>query len=413
MPFTYTALDRTGKRVSGSVPADSRAAAMDAVMSQGLSPISLAEAVAKNGRKAVDYRGPGAAAARGAAGKVPAKALEAFTRELANLLSAGLSLSRALALLKRETSQPAAKATWTSIHDDVIGGEALADAMAKFPKTFPSIYIAMVRAGEQGGFLPIVLQQITDFRAREQELKGKVKTAMIYPLALATVATGVLIFLLTFFIPKFSGIFAQFGSKLPLLTQIVVAISTRVITWGPFVAIGLFFASIAFKKWRETPKGKRAVERTILATPALGTVVARFALVRFTRMLGTLVGAGVPLIASLRTAKEAIGNDALGDAVGDAIGEVQRGTALSKALSGNSQLFPASVIEMISVAEETGRLDKELVRLSIAYEGDLDRNLKILVAVAEPLVLVVMAAVIGTVVVSMLLPVFSLQDMIN
>jgi type II secretory pathway component PulF len=410
--FTYTALDRSGKRVSGSIPADNRAAAMDAVMGLGLSPISLAEAKGKNG-SAVDYRGPGAAAARAANAKVPGKSLEAFTRELANLLGAGLSLSRALALLKRETSQPAAKATWTSIHDDVIGGEALADAMAKFPRTFSTVYVAMVRAGEQGGFLPIVLQQITDFRAREQELKGKVKTAMIYPVALAVVASGVLIFLLTFFIPKFSGIFEQFGSKLPMLTQIVVAISSRLITWGPFVAVGLVFAFIAFNKWRETPKGRRAVERALLATPALGTVIARFALVRFTRMLGTLVGAGVPLVAALRTAKEAIGNDALSDAVGEAINQVQRGTALSKALSGNAQLFPASVIEMISVAEETGRLDKELVRLSVAYEGDLDRNLKIVVAIAEPLVLVVMAAVIGTVVVSMLLPVFSLQDMIN
>ena len=413
--FTYTALDRTGKRVSGSIPADSRAAAMDAVMSQGLSPLSLAEAVAKNGKsngKAIDYRSPDTAAAR-AALKVPGKSLESFTRELANLLSAGLSLSRALALLKRETSQPSAKAAWTSIHDDVIGGESLADAMAKFPRTFSTIYLAMVRAGEQGGFLPIVLTQITEFRAREQELKGKVKTAMIYPIALATVATGVLIFLLTFFIPKFSGIFEQFGSKLPLLTQVVVAISSRMIKFGPFVAIGLFFAFVAFKKWRETPKGRRAVERALLATPALGTVIARFALVRFTRMLGTLVGAGVPLIAALRTAKEALGNDTLADAVGIAIGDVQRGTALSKALSNNAQLFPASVIEMISVAEETGRLDKELVRLSVAYEGDLDRNLKIVVAIAEPLVLVVMAAVIGTVVVSMLLPVFSLQDMIN
>jgi type IV pilus assembly protein PilC len=155
------------------------------------------------------------------------------------------------------------------------------------------------------------------------------------------------------------------------------------------------------------------MEKMLLATPLLGTVMARFALVRFARMLGTLVGAGVPLVTSLKTAREAIGNQTLADSVTHAIEQVQRGTSLSKALSENRRLFPASVIEMISVAEETGRVDQELIRLATAYETDLDRQLRMLVALAEPLLLIIMAALIGTVVVSMLLPVFTLQDMIN
>jgi type II secretory pathway component PulF len=155
------------------------------------------------------------------------------------------------------------------------------------------------------------------------------------------------------------------------------------------------------------------IERFMLKTPVLGTVAARFALVRFCRMLGTLVGAGVPLVTSLRVAREAIGNQTLADTVTHAIEEVQRGSALSKSLAGNALLFPASVIEMISVAEETGRLDQELVRLSVSYEGDLDRNLRMLVALAEPLLLMVMAAIVGTIVVGMLLPVFTLQDLIK
>ena len=408
--FAYTALDRQGKRVTGTVPAESRADAMDFVMGKGLSPVSLSE------------MSNGAAAATKSAGrgfslsnptKVPQREVESFTRELANLLAAGLSLSRALALLKREAHHPAAKATWTQIHDDVVGGEALADSLAKAPKTFSTVYVAMVRAGEAGGFLPLVLGQIADFRQREQELKGKVKTAMIYPIALACVASCVLVFLLTFFIPKFSGIFEQFGSKLPYLTQIVVAISSWLIHYGVFLAIGIAIGVWAMRKWLETDAGRRAWERAILATPALGTVIARFSLVRFCRMLGTLVGAGVPLIASLRVAREAIGNQSMSDVVNNSIEQVQRGIALSKSLAGNERFFPASVIEMISVSEETGRLDKELVRLAASYEVDLDRNLKTLVALAEPLLLVVMAAVIGTVVVSMLLPVFTLQDMIN
>ncbi|MGN6506393.1 MAG: type II secretion system F family protein [Tepidisphaeraceae bacterium] len=405
--FAYTAIDRQGRRTTGAIAADSRAAAMDAVMSQGLSPISIKESAAAAGGAG------GMKLSLGSSTKIPAKAVEAFTRELANLLAAGLSLSRSLALLKREVSNQAAKAAWTKIHDSVVGGESLGDSLAKFPQAFSSVYIAMVRAGEAGGFLHVVLQQISDFRQREQDLKGKVKAAMIYPAALACVATAVLIFLLTFFIPKFSGIFAQFGSKLPFLTQVVVMISGWLIHYGPFIALGVAGIVYMVRRWMQTDQGRRTVERAILATPALGIVVARFALIRFSRMLGTLVGAGVPLISSLRVAKEALGNETLADSVGQAIEQVQRGTALSVALSPNKQLFPASVIEMIAVAEETGRVDKELVRLSVAYEADLDRTLKTLVALAEPLLLIIMASIIGTVVVSMLLPVFTLQDMIN
>ena len=402
--FTYIAIDKSGKRTTGTVGADSRAAAMDEVMRLGLSPLSLQETGAKDSSSAV---------IDGAPAKVPGKAVEAFTRELANLLAGGLPLARALALLKREAAHPAARTTWTKIHDDVVGGESLGDSLAKFPQAFSGVYVAMVRAGEAGGFLHLVLQQISDFRERERDLTGKVKAAMIYPLALATVATVVLIFLLTFFIPKFSGIFAQFGSKLPLLTQFVVSISNGLLKYGPFIAAALVVAVIMARRWSATPPGRRFLEQLVLKTPVLGTVAARFALVRFCRMLGTLIAAGVPLVASLRVAREALGNQSLADSISHAIEQVQRGTALSKALSANQQLFPASVIEMIAMAEETSRVDKELVRLAGAYEGDLDRHLRMFVALAEPLLLVIMAALIGTVVVSMLLPVFTLQDMIN
>jgi type II secretory pathway component PulF len=406
--FTYTALDRAGRQLTGTVPAPNKAAAMDQVISQGLSPLSIAEA-----------KGSGAAAtaataeARPPSTRVPQAALESFTRELANLLAAGLPLSRALHLLRREVSNPGAKHVWSRVHDDVVGGVSLADAMSKWPRVFSSVYVAMVRAGESGGFLHVVLQQIADFRTREQELRGKVKAALVYPCVLAVLAVAVLIFLLTFFIPRFSGIFAEFGGKLPWLTQVIVAASGYLTKYGYVLAVVVVIAIVAIKRGLATEGGNRLLERATLGTPLVGKVAARFALVRFARMLGTLVGAGVPLVASLRTAKEALGNQTLSDAVAHAIEEVQRGTALSKSLSNNTLLFPASVIEMIAVAEETGRLDKELVRLSVAYEGELDRNLRMLVALAEPLMLFLMAGLIGTVVVGMLLPVFNLSDLIK
>jgi type II secretory pathway component PulF len=270
-----------------------------------------------------------------------------------------------------------------------------------------------VRAGEAGGFLPIVLQQIADFRTRDQELKGRIKAAMVYPCVLALLATAVLIFLMTFFIPRFSTLFEEFGSKLPWLTQVIVAISDWLTKYGWVLLIAAAGGLFAFRNSMSTPSGRRFWERTLLKTPLVGTIVARFALVRFCRMLGTLVGAGVPLVTSLRVAREALGNQTLADAVTHAIEEVQRGQPLSRSLASNPLLFPASVIEMIAVAEETSRVDKELVRLSLSYEGELDRNLRMLVAVVEPAMLIVMASLIGTVVVGMLLPVFTLQDMIK
>lgn len=401
--FVYTALDREGRQKSGALPADSRAAALDQVTTLGLSPISLEQQ---------DTPGAGSSAMF-KSDRISQASVESFTRELANLLAAGLPLSRALALLHREASQPGAKKAWAEIHDDVVGGDSLGDALAKWPKAFSTVYVAMVRAGESGGFLPLVLQQIDDFRTREKDLKGKVKAAMVYPAMLALIACAALVFMMLFFIPRFSSIFAEFGSKLPALTRVIMAMSNLMMSYGLVVALAVVLLVLGVKRAITTEAGRRVIERMMLKTPAVGRVVARFALVRFCRMLGTLVGAGVPLVAALRTAKEALGNQTLSDAVSHAIEEVQRGASLAKSLGTCPALFPASIIEMVTVAEETGRLDKELIRLSTTYEGDLDRQLRMLVALAEPALLFMMAGIIGTVVVGLLLPVFTLQDLVK
>ena len=407
--FAYTALSKDGRRTSGTLSADTRAAAISQVTRQGLSPLKVDEA-----KSAAAAKKKASKEAPVVAGRVPAKAVEAFTRELANLLAGGVPLSRAMALLRKESSNPAAKQLWTELHEDVVGGTAFADALAKHPKSFSSVYVAMVRAGEAGGFLDVVLTQISDFRAREADLKGKVKAALVYPIVLAFLAVGVLIFLMTFFIPRFTGIFAQFGANLPALTVFIIALSHGVASkWGLAVAAVAVALGLAIKQASATKEGKRQLELAMLSTPLLGQVVSHFALVRFTRMLGTLVGAGVSLVTSLRTAREAIGNQTLADTVSHAIEQVQRGEALSQALASSPKLFPASVIEMVAVAEETGRLDKELMRIATTYEADLDRQLRLLVAVGEPMMLFLMAGVIGTIVVGMLLPILNLQDVVK
>ncbi len=407
--YAYTALNKEGRRTTGTLSADSRAAAMAQMSRQGLTPVTIDEA-----KDAAAAAKKAQAASSSAGIKVSQKAVENFTRELANLLAGGVPLSRALSLLRREASNAAAKQLWSEIHDDVVGGTALADALAKFPRSFSQVYVAMVRAGEAGGFLDVVLAQIADFRTREADLVGKVKAAMVYPIILGLLAVGVLIFLLTFFIPRFQSIFTQFGGNLPTLTKIIIAASQIVGSkYGIIVAAAVFVGVIIFRRAIETENGRRKFEVAMLTLPGVGKIIAHFALVRFSRMLGTLVGAGVPLVASLRVAREAIGNQTLADTVQHAIEEVQRGSSLSKSLVGSPRLFPPSVVEMVAVAEETGRLDKELLRMATSYEGELDRQLRLLVSVAEPAMLFMMAGIIGTVVIGMLLPVFNLQDLIH
>jgi type II secretory pathway component PulF len=346
-------------------------------------------------------------------GRVSKGEVEAFTRQLANLLAAGVPLSRGLNILSREAAKPAAGKLWATVHDQVAGGMSLADSLSMHPRVFSPVYVAMVRAGETGGFLDVVLEQIATFRSREQDLKNKVLSALLYPAILAVLAGGIIVFLLTFFIPRFSTMFAEFGGSLPALTRTIVAASRLLVQYWFVLVLVIALAVFGIRRALSSEEGRRVLERITLQAPLFGRVISRFALVRFSRMLGTLVGSGVPLVAALRVAKEAIGNQVLADTVTGAIDDVQRGTGLARSLESCSLLFPNSVIEMISVAEESSRLDKELVRLAASYEQELDRYLKMAVTLIEPALLFVMAALVGTVVIGMLLPIFSLQQLIR
>ena len=402
--FTYKAIDAAGAKASGTVSAHTRPAALEQVAREGLVPVSIHE------QRPPDKVQTGLSLGRG---RVPQTVVEAFHRELANLLTAGVPMMRALNILCRETSHPVAKKQWSAVQDDVAGGTSLADAMSKWPRSFPPVYVAMVKAGETGGFLDVVLMQIADFQSRQRSLMSKVRSSFAYPAVLAVLAVGVLAFLLTYFIPRFSSLFMEFGGALPRLTRAIVAVSQAAVDYGLIIVLTLVMIAVVTRRVLRSPSGRRMAERAILRLPAVGAIVANFALVRFCRMLGTLLGAGVPLVVSLRVAREAIGNETLADTVGKAIEQVRQGGSLARSLAGSEKLFPASVIEMIAVAEEASRLDTELKRLALVYEEELDRRLRTLVSLAEPILLFVMAGIVGTIVVGMVLPVFTLQELIR
>ncbi len=418
--FQYKALQLDGKTAVGELEAGGRQEAFRQMEERGLKPISLAE---KSGAVVAKPSKSGGAppavtpavTPRGLfqPNKVTPRMLENFTRLLSSLLAAGVPLSRALVILCKEAAAPAAAAKWKEVHNSVIDGVSLADSMAQSPETFPRVYVAMVEAGETGGFLDLVLAQIADFQAREKDLRSKVTTAMIYPAILLMMTFAVLIFLMVFFIPRFQIIFAGFGATLPLLTRMIIAVSHAMIHYGIYMAGAVVIAVFLIRGWIVSEKGRRTWEGLILRAPVVGPLMAQFAMARFCRMLGTLLGAGVPLVQSLNVARKSIGNQILVDAVSNAIDRVKEGGQLGKSLGECSNLFSGSVIEMIAVAEESGRLDVELVRIATVTESDLDRQLKTAVSIAEPMILFFMATVIGTIFIGMLVPIFSMSEHIK
>jgi type II secretory pathway component PulF len=422
--FQYKALQTDGKTAVGKLEAGGRQEAFRQIEERGLRPISLAEKgngapVKSNGPTIKSSPAPAAAAAPAPgpgqkalfqSNKVTSKMLENFTRLLSSLLAAGVPLSRALVILTKEASAPVAAAKWKEVHNAVIDGVSLADAMERAPETFPKVYVAMVEAGETGGFLDVVLAQIADFQAREKDLKAKVSAAMIYPVILLLMTFAVLTFLMVFFIPRFKLIFQGFGANLPMITQMIIGVSNFMIHYGLWGALALIVGVFLIRGWMTSEKGRRTWEGIILRTPVVGPLLGQFAMARFCRMLGTLLGAGVPLVQSLSVARKSIGNQILVDAVGNSIDRVKEGGQLGKSLGECRDLFSGSTLEMISVAEESGRLDQELTRIAAITESDLDRHLKAAVSIVEPLILVFMAAVVGTIFIGMLYPILTLSE---
>lgn len=406
--FQYKAMRADGTLVEESLNATGRQAALSQIESLGLTPVRIAE----SGATALTPSTAAASPPR-LGRRVAPKLLENFTRLLSSLLAAGVPFSRALVILHREATDPTAKAKWKEIHDHVVDGSSLSNAMAQSPETFPRVYVAMVEAGEAGGFLDLVLSQIADFQAREKDLRSKVLAALIYPSVLLFLAVAVIIFLMVFFIPRFQLVFQGFNAELPLITEMIVATSEGVRDYGIFVAVAIGLTAYGLRRWLASPLGRRKWEGWLLKLPAIGPLVAQYAMARFCRMLGTLLGASVPLINALNVARRSIGNQILVDAVSTSIDDVKGGKPLGLSLARNRELFPSAVVEMISVSEESGRLDEELIRIAAVTEGDLDRQLKSVVSFAEPILLFLIAAFIGTIFIGMLIPIFSLQDHIQ
>jgi type II secretory pathway component PulF len=406
--FDYKAVEAGGKPQEGRIEAGGRHEALRMLEQRGWTPVRVREETGAAGKKDgqpfdLPWRSQ----------KVPFAALEDFTRSLSSLLAGHVPLSRALTILYKETAHAAAAKRWRELHDLVIDGVPLAEAMNRAPDVFPRIYVAMVEAGEAGGFLDVVLGQIADFQAREKELRAKVMAALMYPAVLLFLAIAVLVFLMVFFIPRFQTLFEGFDAALPALTLVIVGISQVLRAWGVYLLGVLFAAGFLGRRWFSKDSSRRLWESWLLRAPVVGPLAAQLAMARFCRMLGTLLGAGVSLMSALSVARRSLGYQTLIDLVADSTERVKKGEALGASLAACRSLFAGSTLEMIAVAEESGRLDQELVRLAGVTETALDRQLKTAVALAEPLMLFAIAGFIGTIFVGMVIPIFTIQDHIK
>jgi len=404
--YSYKAADSSGKIVTGVLEADEEKKVVAELQTLGLIPMRIALTTGNGNRLGLNVSEQFLSLFHG----VSSKDVMAFTQDLATLLEAGLPVDRALSLLIESAGKERFKMVVNDILKTVQGGGYLSDALAKHPKAFTSFYVSMVRAGEAGGVLEAVLSRLGEFLESAQELKDYIKSAMVYPVFLVGVGGMSIIVLLTFVIPKFSIIFSDMGQAIPLSTQFLLGISHLLqFYWWAILAVlgaGYFF----LRKYLKTPTGRLKFDRKKMKFPVVGDLIKKIEVARFARTLGTLTKSGVPILQALTLVKDILENKVISAAMENVYARVKEGDRLSKPLR-DTGIFPPLAIQMITVGEETGRLDRMLLRVAESYEKMVRNTVKRLISLLEPAMILFMGLVVGFVVVSMLMAVFSMNEM--
>ncbi len=395
--YNFQALGETGQRTQGTLTANNEREVMSMLDSKGLFPLSI------------ELSSSGARIARGGR-SVPSRVMATFFSQLADLLRAGVPLLRALELLERQRTNVNLSGILREVHIKVADGTTLADALAAYPRAFNELSVSMVRAGQEGGFLEDVLERIANFTEHQEDLKAKVIGALAYPVFLAATAFLVLMVLVVFFIPMFEPIFERLREKneLPLLTIGLIGLSKAIVSYWYLLILGI--GAIVAGVWQITSseRSRYWIDGLRLSLPVVGNVYLNFALSRFTRILGTLLRNGIPILQSLKIAKDSTGNRVLGQAIADAAEHVTAGNKLAQPLA-NCKYLPRDIVEMISVGEESNQLEKVLLDTADALDKRTTRQLELMIRLLEPVMLLVMACVILLVVLGLLLPVFKMS----
>lgn len=404
--FAYKAKKDDGSLVTGTLQAESERSALDSLGRMGVFPLQI------ESRDEDKVTGRAVAAPRQVARRVKPADIALFTRQLADLMRAGVPLNRALNTLGTQTTNLTLSETIRDIEKQVSSGATLSEALGRYPKVFSGLYTSMVRAGEAGGFLEDVLHRLALFIEKDQELKSRISSAMAYPILLIVIGGFAITFLMVFFIPRFSEIFKKMGDGLPWPTQVVMGISYFLRDYWMFAFMGLVALMFAWTRFTATAAGRRLFDRLRIQIPLFGDIVRKNAVSRFSRTLGTLLKSGVAILGALDISKAAMANVVLMEDIDEASAGVKQGKGLAEILR-QSRYFPPMVIDMIAVGEEGGNLDEVLVNVAESYDVQVERAVRVFVALFEPALLLVMATLVGFIVIAMLLPVFTLSTMVK
>ncbi|MEB3203169.1 MAG: type II secretion system F family protein [Candidatus Sericytochromatia bacterium] len=340
--------------------------------------------------------------------KVKLEDLSIFTRQLATMINSGVALVRALSIMAEQTSNPSLSEVANDIRMRVEAGTALSDAMAKHPEVFDNLFVGMVRAGEAGGVLDEVLQRIASFNEASAKLRRQVKSAMTYPIAVAIMAVSIFIGMLLFILPVFSNMFAQMNAKLPAYTQFMIDLSEN--ARGPAglsVVCTIAILVFLYKRFAATDQGRHLIDKYMLQLPVIGALVQKVAVARFTRTLGTLLRSGVPLLSALEIVRDSAGNTVISGAMEDIRQAVREGEGISRPLE-KADIFPPMVTQMVSVGEETGQIDSMLEKVADFFDSEVEASIKSLTSLLEPIMMGSIGILVGSIVVAMYLPVFSI-----
>ena len=410
--FKYVALDSKGKETQGEVEADSQTAALSKIREKGFFPTSVTEFDARAQKK----QGPAVSAAGAKMelrlpsflSRVKPKQLTAFTRQLATLVNAGLPLLRGLQVLGRQEKNPALKRAVSEMAQSIEAGSTFAEALSQHPRIFNKLFVNMVKAGEIGGVLDVVLQRLAEFMEKAQKIKGKIVSAMVYPVVVLIMATAIVTLLMVFIIPKFQDIFRDLlEGEVPALTQFVMTVSQTMTRRLPIVIIVIVALVIVLKLIGKSRIGRYAIDRIKLSIPIFGGLNRKTAIGRFTRTLGTLMTSGVPVLQALNIVRDTVQNEVISRAISLIHDNVKEGENMAPPIQA-SGAFPPIVVSMVEVGEETGELPEMLMKIADSYDDEVDNTVAGLTSIIEPILIICLALVVGTIVIALFLPLVSI-----
>ncbi|HUN54039.1 MAG TPA: type II secretion system inner membrane protein GspF [Smithella sp.] len=405
--FEYIALDEKGNQRKGFIDAPGIAAARQKLRDNNVYPVEINQAA---GKKETALSG---ALKINLWERVSAGEVSVFTRQLSTLLGSGMPLVPSLSILMQQAQNPLLKKALAQIREQVNEGKSLTEGMSEFPQIFPPFYLNMVRAGEASGTINLVLERLADFSENQQALLSKIKSAMYYPIVMLFMGTGVIFLLMTFVVPKITGIFSDMHQTLPLITTILVVVSNFLKSFWWLILMLLAVSIAAFKYMKDsTETGRRVWDNVKLKIPLFGQINRKIAIARFCRTLATLLQSGVPLLSAMEIVRNIVNNIIIGEAIRQAAKDMEEGKGLSGPLS-QSGMFPPLVTEMIAVGEQSGTLETMLNRIATAYENESQANIMIMTSLLEPIMILVMGLVVGFIVVSILLPIFEMNQLVK